>query len=148
MEVILIEDVKNLGIEGEILEVADGYARNYLLPRQQVVRATDSNKKVYQKKQQDIEEQRELMEQKAQDRADALGTLDLKIQKAATEEGSLYGSLNAADIVEALAEEGFDDIKPKQIIISGPIREIGEYTVRINMVGSVEAEVDVEIVPE
>lgn len=148
MEVILIEDVKNLGIEGEILEVADGYARNYLLPRQQVVRATDSNKKVYQKKQQDIEEQRELMEQKAQDRADALGTLDLKIQKAATEEGSLYGSLNAADIVEALVEEGFDDIKPKQIIISGPIREIGEYTVRINMVGSVEAEVDVEIVPE
>jgi large subunit ribosomal protein L9 len=148
MEVILIEDVKNLGIEGEILEVADGYARNYLLPRQQVVRATDSNKKVYQKKQQDIEEQRELMEQKAQDRADALGTLDLKIQKAATEEGSLYGSLNAADIVEALAEEGFDDIKPKQIIISDPIREIGEYTVRINMAGSVEAEVDVEIVPE
>ncbi len=148
MEVILVQDVKNLGIEGEILEVADGYARNYLLPRQQVVRATDSNKKVYQKKQQDIEEQREQMEQKAQDRADALETLDLQIQKAATEEGSLYGSLNAADIVDALVEEGFDDIKPKQIIISDPIREIGEYTVRINMVGSVEAEVDVEIVPE
>ncbi|MFP4687807.1 MAG: 50S ribosomal protein L9 [bacterium] len=148
MEVILIDDVKNLGFEGEVLEVADGYARNFLFPREMAVRATDSNKKVFQKKQEDIEEKRKLMEEEAQDRADALETLKLTIRKAANEEGNLYGSLNASDVVDELFAMEFPEIKARQIIIPEPIREVGEYTIRVNMVGNIEAEVDIEIVPE
>ncbi len=145
MEVILTEDVKNLGLKGEVVDVADGYARNFLLPQQMVVRATDANRERFERDQEDIEQQREEMIEEAQDRADALETLQLKLEKAASEEGSLYGSVSQADIAEELEREGFEEIKPKQVIIDEAIKELGEYEVRINLAGSVEARVSVEV---
>ncbi|MGM0381633.1 MAG: 50S ribosomal protein L9 [bacterium] len=148
MEVILTEDVKNLGLKGEVVDVADGYARNYLLPQQMVVRATSANRERFERNPEEIEQKKEEMVDEARDLADALGTLELKIEKAASEEGSLYGSVSQDDIVDALDREGFEQIKPNQVIIDEAIKEIDEYEVRVNLAGSVEAQVSVEVVAE
>jgi len=147
MKLILKNDVKNLGLEGEVVEVADGYARNFLLPNQRAVRASESNVKQFEKEQEDLKEQREKKKERAQDRADQLKTIELTLEENASEEGSLYGSISGTDIAERLQQEGYEDITAKQIGIENPIREIGEYSVRIQLFESVEAEVDIEVVP-
>lgn len=147
MEVVLTEEVKKLGFKGELVEVADGYARNYLLPEGMAVRATKQNREKYERKQEEIEERKERRKEEAQDLADSLSTLQLTIEMEASEEGTLYGSVTPNEIVEALAEEGHEDISPKQIIMDESLGELGEYTVRVALVETVEAEVEVEVVP-
>lgn len=147
MELILRDDVKNLGLKGELVEVKDGFARNFLLPNQRAVRATDANVKQYEKEQEQLEEKRERKIENARDLADELKTLELTIEKNASEEGSLYGSISQSDIAETLHDEGYDDIHSKQVIIEDGIKEIGEYSVRIQIFESVEAEVELEVVP-
>lgn len=146
MEVILIDDVKNLGIEGEVLEVADGYARNYLLPERLAVNATPANKQRFEKKQQQLTEKRERLEADARERAEQLRELTLTIEKNASEEGSLYGSVSQSEIAELLQDEGFEDLAAKQIIIDEAIKEVGEHRFRVNLAGSVDAEVTLEVV--
>lgn len=146
MEIILTEDVKNLGLEGELHDVADGYARNFLLPQQKAVNATETNKERYQQEQEKIQERREKMIADAEALAEDLDELTLTLEKSASEEGNLYGSVSQEDILEELAEEGFDSLDKKNVVINDAIREIGEYTITINLAGSVQAEVEVEIV--
>lgn len=147
MDVILKENVKNLGLEGELVEVADGHARNLLFPRGMAVRTTEANLDRYEKQREQLEEQREKLEADAQELADQLNTLDFELEKNASEEGSLYGSVSQADIGDLLREEGYEQIKNKQVIIEEPIKELGEYSVRVKVFESVEAEVDLEVVP-
>lgn len=145
MEVILTEDVKNLGLEGEMHDVADGYARNFLLPQQKAVNATRTNKERYKEEQEKIEERREKMIADAEELAEDLAEITLTIEKSASEEGNLYGSVSQEDILEKFADEGFDSLTKKNIVINDAIREIGEYTITINLAGSVQTEVEVEI---
>lgn len=145
MEVILTEDVKNLGLEGELHDVANGYARNFLLPQQKAVNATEANKQRYKEEQEKIEERREKMVSEAESLAEELDETTLTIEKSASEEGNLYGSVSQEDILEELAEEGFDSLDKKNVVINEAIREIGEYTITINLAGSVQTEVEVEI---
>ncbi len=147
MEVILTNEVKSLGFEGELVDVAAGYARNYLFPQGLAVRATAANKEQYRLKQEELEVQKKRRLEEAQELADALGTLNLKIAKAASEEGTLYGSVSPSDITEALAEEGYDSVETKQVIMDEAIRELGEHSIRIGLVGNIEAEIAIEIVP-
>ncbi|MFB6347579.1 MAG: 50S ribosomal protein L9 [bacterium] len=147
MEVILTEDVKNLGLEGELHEVADGYARNFLLPQQKAVHANERTKEQFKQKEEEIEERRRKMIDEAQELADELEAVSIKINKAASEEGNLYGSVTQEDIVEALEDEGFEDLTEESIVIDEAIREIDTYTIRINLAGSVEAEVELEVAP-
>lgn len=147
MEIILTEDVKNLGLEGELHEVADGYARNYLLPQRKAVHANERNKMKYKQEQDEIQKRREKMIQEAEDLAEQLDAVSIKLEKAASEEGNLYGSVSQTDIVDALEDEGFEDISEEAVVIDDAIREIGDYTVRINLAGSVEAEVALEVAP-
>lgn len=145
MEVILTEDVKNLGLEGEMHDVADGYARNFLLPQQKAVNATQGNKERYQEEQEKIEERREKMIADAEELAEELAEITLTLEKSASEEGNLYGSVSQEDILEKFDDEGFDSLTKKNIVINDAIREIGEYTITINLAGSVQTEVEVEI---
>jgi large subunit ribosomal protein L9 len=147
MEIILTEDVKNLGLEGEIHNVADGYARNFLFPEQKAVQANDRNKEQYKRAQEEIQERREKMIEEAESLAENLNETSLTLEKPASEEGSLYGSVNQEDILEALHEEGFENLSKETVVINEAIREIGDYTVTINLAGSVQAEVEVEIAP-
>lgn len=147
MQLILRDDVKNLGLSGEVVEVEDGYARNFLLPNRKAVRATDSNLEQYQREQEQLEEQREARKEAAQDKADELKTLSLTLEKNASEEGSLYGSISQNEVAEALHDEGYEEIEARQVIIENAIKEIGDYSVRIKLFESIEAEVALEVVP-
>lgn len=146
MEVILTEDVKNLGLEGEMHEVADGYARNFLFPEGIAVNATEQNKKQFEKEQEELEQRRNKLIEESQELADELETLSLTLEKAAAEEGKLYGSVKQNDLVDALHSEGYDQLRPEAILLAEPISEIGEYTFRVSLTGNVEPEVEVEVV--
>ena len=147
MQVILREHVDNLGRRGEIVKVADGYARNYLLPRKLALLATEGNKK-------QIERERgkfvvkEAEEQKvAEAMAERLGALDIAIAKKVGETEALYGSVTTADIADALAAKGVE-IDRRKLHLSEPIKRLGEFDVPIRLHPDVTAHVKVRVVAE
>ena len=147
MEVILREHVDNLGRRGEIVKVADGYARNYLLPRKLALLATEGNKK-------QIEHERvkfdakELEEKKVADAvADRLKTVEIEIARKVGETEALYGSVTSGDIAEALAAKGFD-IEKRRLQLHEPIKELGEFEVPVRLHREVTVSLKVRVVPE
>jgi large subunit ribosomal protein L9 len=147
MQVILREHVDNLGRRGEIVKVADGYARNYLLPRKLALLATEGNKK-------QIERERgkyvvkEAEEQKvAEAMAERLGALEISIAKKVGDTEALYGSVTTADIAEALAAKGFE-IDRRKLHLSEPIKRLGEFDVPVRLHPDVTAHVKVRVVAE
>lgn len=148
MEIILTENVKDLGLEGETVEVADGYARNFLIPEKKAVQATEGNVERFKRRKERLEQERQEREERAQALAEELEGLELTLVEAASDEGNLYGSVNQEDLAEALHEAGHEDVASSDIIIDDPIRETDEHTVRISLAGSVSVEVNVEVVPE
>ena len=147
MEVILRQHVDNLGRRGEIVKVADGYARNYLLPRKLALLATDGNK-------QRIERERvrfEAAETEERKIAEAIGArmanVEIAIARKVGETEALYGSVNTADIAEALHEKGFE-IDRRKIQLQEPIKKLGQYTIPVRLQREVTANVIVNVVPE
>lgn len=148
MEIILTENVKDLGLEGETVDVADGYARNYLIPQKKAVRATQGNVERFKRRKERLEQERREREERARALAEELEGVELVITESASDEGNLYGSVNQEDLADALHEAGHEDVASSDIIIDDPIRETGEHTVRVSLAGSVSVEVNVEVVPE
>jgi large subunit ribosomal protein L9 len=147
MEVILREHVDNLGRRGEVVKVADGYARNYLLPRKLALVATEGNKK-------QIERERAKFEAKEQEErkigealAARLANIEIVIARRVGETEALYGSVTSADIVEALAAKGFD-IDRRKLQLPEPIKSLGEIDVPIRLARDVSASVKVKVVAE
>jgi large subunit ribosomal protein L9 len=147
MEVILREDIEKLGARGQVVKVAPGYARNFLLPKRLAVLATDSNKKI-------VEQEREAYlrrEAKAKNEAEDLGKLvsgvTLTIARKAGEEGHLFGSVTAQDIVDALAAQKFT-IERRKVQLDEPIKNVGEYKVPIRLHREVTADITVNVVAE
>ena len=147
MQVIQREHVDNLGRRGEIVKVADGYARNYLLPRKLALLATEGNKK-------QIERERgkfvvkEAEEQKvAEAMAERLGALDIAIAKKVGETEALYGSVTTADIAEALAAKGFE-IDRRKLHLSEPIKRLGDFDVPVRLHPDVTAHIKVRVIAE
>lgn len=147
MEVILREHVDNLGRRGDIVKVANGYARNYLLPRKMALLVNEGNKKR-------IERERKIMEAKeAEERqaAEAFATrltgLDLSIARKVGETEALYGSVTAADIAELLAGKGFE-VDRRKIQLHEPIKALGEFTIPVKLHREVVAQVTVHVVRE
>src|SRR6201999_3746087 len=132
MEVILREHVDNLGRRGDLVKVADGYARNYLLPRKMALLATEGNKKVIEREKVKFDA-KEAEEQKvAQAVADRLGSVEIEIARKVGETDALFGSVTNADIAEALAAKGFD-IDRRKIQLHEPIKKLGDYTVPVKL---------------
>lgn len=147
MEILLREDVDNLGARGEVVKVRAGYGRNYLLPRGLAVQATASNVK-------QIEMQRRaLLKKAAADKASAEGqaallkSLTLTFDRKVGEHGILFGSVTTMDIAEALAAKGYE-IERKRIQLADPIKEVGEYEVPIKVHREVPASVKVVVKKE
>jgi large subunit ribosomal protein L9 len=145
--VLLREDVEDLGARGEIVRVRSGYARNYLLPRKLAVQATASNVK-------QIEQERKaLMKKEAQERATAdiqagqLGALRLSFERKVGEHGLLYGSVTSMDIAEALRERGYE-IDRRRIHLREAIKETGDYTVPVRLHREVTVEIPVVVMGE
>ena len=147
MEVILREHVDNLGRRGEVVKVADGYARNYLLPRKMALLATEGNKK-------QIERERatfDLKEAEEQKGAEAIAArmvgLEVEIARKVGETEALYGSVTSADVADALAAKGFE-VDRRKIQLPEPLKKIGEYDVPVKLYRDVVPTVKVKVVPE
>ena len=145
--VLLREDIDNLGARGEIVKVKAGYARNYLLPRKLAVQATASNVK-------QIEQERAaLLKREARERstaeaqAEQLRNLRLTFERRAGEHGILYGSVTSMDIAEALKERGYE-IDRRRIQLREAIKETGEFTVNLRLHREVNVEVPVIVTGE
>jgi len=147
MEVILREHVDNLGKRGEIVKVADGYARNYLLPRKLALLATDGNKK-------QIEREREKFEAKEADErkvAEAIvarmSGLEIAIARKVGENDVLFGSVTTADIAEALGAKGFE-VDRRKLQLHEPIKKLGEFDIPLKLQRDVVTTVKVKVVAE
>jgi large subunit ribosomal protein L9 len=147
MEVILRDHVEHVGRRGEIVKVADGYARNYLLPRKLALVATDGNKKW-------VERERKLVEaRESEERAAAeaiatrLGALELSIARKVGENDQLYGSVTNGDIGDLLKAKGFD-VDRRKILLPDPLKTLGETSVPVKLHRDVTAQVRVAIVKE
>jgi large subunit ribosomal protein L9 len=147
MKVILKETIDSLGIIGSEVNVAKGYARNYLLPQEKAVLATPQNRKLMEKERTkfdlQIAKERNLAEQMAQRLEGVKCTIAAKV----SEENRLYGSISVRDIVDALAAQDIV-IERRMVLLKEPIKEIGSYKVPIRVYKEVEPKIIVEIVPE
>jgi large subunit ribosomal protein L9 len=147
MEVILREHVETLGRRGDIVKVAEGYARNYLLPRKLALRVTDNNKRQIERERK-LAEARDMEEKGAAEAIAArLAQLDVEIPRRVGEHETLYGSVTTADIAQALKDKGFD-IDKRRIALAEPLKAIGETTVPVKIHRDVTAQVKVKVVPQ
>jgi len=147
MEVILREHVDNLGRRGEIVKVADGYARNYLLPRKLALLATDGNKKQIERERAKFDVKEADEQNAAQAIADRMANVEVVVARKVGETEALYGSVTTADITEALAAKGFE-IDRRKLQLIEPIKRLGEYDVVLKLHRDVTAHVKVKVVAE
>jgi large subunit ribosomal protein L9 len=146
MEVILRDHVENLGRRGDVVKVADGYARNYLLPRKLALPATPGNMKVIER-QRKIADAREAAEKSGAEAISArLTQAECVMSRRVGEHDTLYGSVTSADIADELAAKGFE-IDKRKIQLDEPIKQIGEFTVPIKLHRDVVAQVKVKVTP-
>lgn len=144
MEVILRDHIDHLGRRGEIVKVADGYARNYLLPRKLALPATNANRK-WVERERKLAETRDSEERGAAEAiATRLNALDLVINRKVGENDQLYGSVTNADIADLLAAKGFE-IDRRKILLPDPIKTLGENTVPVKLHREVTAQVKVTV---
>lgn len=147
MEVILREHVDNVGRRGEIVKVADGYARNYLLPRRLALPATDANRR-HVERERKIAEAREAQEKgQAEAVAERLVALEIAIARRVGETDQLYGSVTAADIAEFLKEQGFE-VDRRKIILPEAIKTIGDHDVPLKLHREVTVSLKVRVLKE
>lgn len=147
MEVILREEIDNLGSRGEVVKVKDGYARNFLLPRRLAVPATDSNRKIVEQERQAWLKKEAKFAAEAQEQAKLLETVSLVFKQKVGENDHLFGSVTAKDIADALALQKFE-IDRKKILLHDPIKTLGEHKVDIKLHREVTAHVTVKVEKE
>jgi large subunit ribosomal protein L9 len=147
MEVILRAHVDHLGRRGEIVKVADGYARNYLLPRKLALPVTPGNRQQIERERAKFEA-KELEEKRvAEAAAERLGGVEIVIARKVGETNALYGSVTASDIAEALGASGFP-VDRRKLVLPEALKQLGEVDVPVKLHREVTATVKVKVVPE
>ncbi|MCC7421576.1 MAG: 50S ribosomal protein L9 [Planctomycetaceae bacterium] len=146
MEVLLAEDISTLGNRGEIVKVKPGYARNYLLPHGYATIATEENKRAVEQHKKKLGELEVARVKTLRQRADAVSKYSVTLEAHANAEGHLYGSVLAHDISKALKTAGYD-IETDHIKLEGPLKELGMYTVKLELHPEVRTDVKVWVVP-
>lgn len=146
IDVLLTEDVGTLGKQGDIIRVRPGYARNFLLPQGLATIATEHNKRMVDRHKLKVAELQAQRVKELRSRADAVGKYSVTLEANANKEGHLYGSIVANDISKALKSAGYE-VGPDHIKLDGPLKELGMYTVRVELHAEVKTEVKVWVVP-
>ncbi len=147
MKLILIQDVPNLGYKDDVVEVKSGYGRNYLIPQQKAVIATESALKVLAENQRQRAHKLAKIKADAEAAAAALADVKLSIAAKTAETGTIYGAVNAASVAEALAKLGHE-IDRKLITLNTTIKEVGNYVATVRFHKEVAVEVPVEVIAE
>jgi len=144
MQVILREDVANLGRPGDVVKVRDGYARNFLLPRKLAVEADPKNLRVFEHEKRIAMTRREAKRAESVKIKDKLEAISLVLAARAGEEGKLFGSITNIDIERGLREKGID-VDRRKIMLDEPIKQLGDYTVAVKIDPEVEASVKITV---
>ena len=147
MKVILKETISSLGIIGSEVAVADGYARNYLLPQDKAVLATPQNRRRMEQERAKFEIQIAKERKLAEEMAEKLESVVCNISAKVSEEDRLYGSVGVRDIINALAEQDIV-VEKRMVLLKEPIKQIGSFKIPIRVYKEVEPEITVEITPE
>src|SRR5262245_35000714 len=146
-QVLLREDIDNLGARGEIVRVKAGYARNYLLPRNLAVEATANNVRQIEGERAALAKREAKERSTAELQANQLGKLTLKFERKVGEAGVLYGSVTSMDIAHELAEQGYE-IDRRKIVLREPIKRFGNYTVPVRLHRDVSVELPISVLGE
>ena len=144
MDVILLEQVKNLGDLGDTVKVRPGYGRNFLLPQGKALPATDANRAVFEARKTELTKRAAESVNAAKIRAEKIAGQVLNIKVLASEEGKLYGSVNVSEVLDAANEAGLD-IERNEIVMPTPIREIGRFDIAISLHSEVETSITVVV---
>jgi len=148
MELILKEDVANLGSKDDIVKVKDGYGRNYLIPKGYAILATETAKKIHAENQKQRAHKLEKIKNEALELAKKMEGISLTIGAKASSTGKIFGSVNTIQIAEALNKEGFE-VDRKTIVIDGDVvKEVGKYTATVKLHRDVKVEINFEVVAE
>jgi large subunit ribosomal protein L9 len=147
MEIILREDVERLGSRGQVVKVADGYARNFLLPKRLAVAASDSNRKIVEQERQAHLRREAKQKGEAEDLSKLLSGVTVIIAQKAGENDQLFGSVTSKDVAEALAQKNYT-IDRRKIQLDEPIKHLGEFKIPVRLHRDVTAEVTVQVVKE
>ena len=147
MKVILTQDMDSLGLAGEIVEVARGYARNYLIPQKAALEATQDNIKRTETQRKNVEVKRIKLKEDAVKIKERLADVVVTIAQKAGDEEKLYGSVTTMDIAEQLEKQGIL-IDRRKIALEKPIKSLGEFSVSVKLHPQVSAPIKVNVVPE
>jgi large subunit ribosomal protein L9 len=147
MEVILREDIERLGNRGQVVKVANGYARNFLLPKRLAVAATDANRKIVEQERQAHLRREAKQKSEAEDLSKMLSGVTVTIAQKAGENDQLFGSVTAKDVADALAQKNYT-IDRRKVQLEEPIKQLGEFKVPVRLHRDVIAEVTVQVVKE
>ena len=145
MKVILKEDVKNLGIMGSIVDVADGYGRNYLIPRNLAIEANPRSIKTFEHEKDIILKKAQKVKNSAEKLAGKLSNITLSIESNAGEDDRLFGSVTSKDIAEAISKHGIEVDKRKITLPDEPIKRLGTYNIKIKFHPEVIVNVNLEV---
>lgn len=148
MNVILLDNVENLGVIGDLVHVKPGYGRNYLLPKGKAVLATKNNVGEFEARREELEKTAAAELSAANARADLVRGMELIIPSNAGPEGRLFGSVGPVDVVDAFEKVGVTVARAEVRLADGPIHEIGEHTVGLHLHPKVNVDVTVRVVAE
>lgn len=147
MKVFLQADIEGVGLKGEIIKVTEGYGRNFLLPRGWAVEITPENEAFYLARVKTVEKRKEVIATKTSMLAEKISSTKLTIKKKMHDDGKLYGSITAGDIIDAMAEKGFSLAK-NQISIDKAIKAKGSYTITVKLTSKLQPKITVLVVAE
>lgn len=147
MQVILREDIDKLGKIGDLVKVADGYARNFLVPRKKAMEATPKNLRATEHAKKMVSDRIRILKKEATAEADRIKGVSVVIKVKVGEEGKLFGSVTAMDIAEAMKAQGVA-IDKRKIMLEEPIKRLGDFTVSVKLHSDIAADVKVSVVAE
>jgi large subunit ribosomal protein L9 len=147
MKVVLTQDMESLGLGGEIVNVAKGYARNYLIPRGMALEATEQNIKLTERQRKNIETKRIKAKEDALKVKERLSGISVTIAQKVGEEDKLYGSVTTMDIAEQLEKQGIT-VERRRMVLDKPIKTLGDFAVTVKLHPDVSASIKVVVVPE
>ena len=146
MQVILLENIKNLGKIGDIVKVKRGYARNYLIKFEKALNALKENIKIVNNKKEQLNEKDLVLKKEAKKNFEILNNKNYKIQKLVTENNDLYGSVKPTEIAKIIKEKHNVDIKPSQIDLEEEIKSIGIFKATVNLHSEIQVNILIEVV--
>jgi large subunit ribosomal protein L9 len=145
MKVVLLQDVKNLGKKEQLVNVSDGYARNYLFPRKLAAEATSGKLKELEEKKNAEMIKKDKEKQAAKELADKLGKLEVNFKVKAGENGKLFGSITSKDVADAIKSQHKTEIDKKKIVLHDAIKALGTYKVEIKVYPEISALINVKV---